>query len=99
VLIPKKFKISGKTFTVKVIDTMPRPRRMGEFNATLCAIDIGTKSNVTGRVFKTEEVSDTFWHEVTHAILHDMGHPLWSNEKFVTRFANRLNEVVNTAKL
>lgn len=45
------------------------------------------------------EMSETFWHEVTHAILHDMGDPLWKNEKFVTQFSKRLNQVIHTAKL
>ncbi len=98
-LIPKKFKIKGKTFTVKMTDMMARPGRMGEMNHTKHAATIATKSNIDGRSFKAEEVSDTFWHEVTHAILYDMNSPLWNNEKFVTQFANRLNEVVNTAKL
>jgi hypothetical protein len=31
--------------------------------------------------------------------LQDMNHRLWNNEKFVTRFANRLNEVINTAEI
>jgi len=43
-------------------------------------------------------MSDTFWHEVTHAILHDMGSKLYNNEKFVNGFSDRLNKVVLTAK-
>ncbi len=96
---PKKFKLSNKTFTVRMVDKMPYPGHMGEVDHTKRVVTIATQSNLTGRSFKTEEVSDTFWHEVTHAILHDMNHTLWNNEKFVTRFANRLNEIVNTAEL
>jgi predicted heme/steroid binding protein len=44
-------------------------------------------------------VDDTFWHELTHAILYDMGHDLSSNERFVSAFANRLCDAVNSAKL
>ena len=82
-----------------MVVTMPTPGHMGEVNHSKRHITLATQSNLSGRSFKTEEMSDTFWHEVTHAILHDMGHRLWNNEKFVTRFANRLNEVVNTAEL
>jgi hypothetical protein len=42
--------------------------------------------------------SNTFWHEVTHAILHDMGDPLWKDESFVTRFSDRLDKLIKTAK-
>ena len=96
---PKSFKLSNHTFTVRIVDKMPYPGHMGEVDHAKRVVTIATQSNLTGRSFKTEEVSDTFWHEVTHAILHDMNHTLWNNEKFVTRFANRLNEIVNTAEL
>lgn len=44
-------------------------------------------------------VAETFWHEVTHAILHDMNNPLWKDEKFVTAFSKRLAQVVRTAEV
>ena len=44
------------------------------------------------------ERSDTFWHELTHAILHDMDSRLVNDEKFVYRFASRLNNAINSAK-
>jgi len=44
------------------------------------------------------ERSDTFWHELTHAILHDMDSRLVNDESFVTRFAYRLNNAINSAK-
>ena len=96
---PKKFKLSNHTFTVRMVDTMPGRGHMGEVDHAKRTVTIATLSNLTGRSFKTEEVTDTFWHEVTHAILHDMNHRLWNNEKFVTRFANRLNEIINTAEM
>lgn len=98
-LIPKKFTISDKTFNVTVVDKMRRSGRMGSVDHHTKEVLVGSKSNLTGRSFRTEEVSETFWHEITHAILFDMGNPLWNNETFVTQFSRRLNEVVNTAKL
>jgi hypothetical protein len=44
------------------------------------------------------ERSDTFWHELTHAILHDMKHPLSADEVFVEKFSKRLNDAVHSAK-
>ena len=43
-------------------------------------------------------MADTFWHEITHAILKDMNSKLHANESFVTKFANRLTTVISTAK-
>lgn len=98
-LIPKKFKISDKTFTVQVVGKMPRHGGMGSVDHKSQEMVVATTSSISGRSFRTEEVSETFWHELTHAILYDMGNPLWNNEKFVTAFSSRLNEAVNTAKL
>lgn len=97
--IPKSFKLSNQPYKVRFTQAMPGQGHMGEVDYTLRQITIAHNSNLTGRAFKSEEIDDTFWHEVTHAILRDMGHRLWSNERFVTRFARRLTEVVNTAKL
>lgn len=97
--IPKSFKLSNKPYNVRIVPTMPGHGHMGMVDYNVRSVTIATNSNVSGRSFKSEEVDDTFWHEVTHAILRDMGHKLWSNERFVTRFANRLTEVINTAKL
>jgi hypothetical protein len=52
-----------------------------------------------GNSFEQEELDDTFWHELTHIILQDMGNDLTDNENFVTAFANRLTQAVNSSKL
>ena len=42
---------------------------------------------------------NTLWHEITHAILHDMGESkLNRDEKFVSGFADRLEQAIRTAK-
>ena len=97
--IPKSFNLSSHHYNVRLTQAMPGRGHMGEVDYALRTVTIATNSNLTGRSFKSEEIDDTFWHEVTHAILKDMGHKLWNNERFVTRFANRLTEVINTAKL
>ena len=97
--IPKSFTLNRLPYKVQIVPSMPGRGHMGEVDYVKRTVTIATTSNMTGRSFKTEELDDTFWHEVTHAILRDMGHKLWSNERFVTRFARRLTEVINTAKL
>jgi hypothetical protein len=95
-LIPKKIKVGLKWYAVEMLDTMPSKGKMGRVFFTSKLIQIGLRSN---RTFKPAEISDTFWHELTHAILHDMEHPLWKNERFVSGFAERLNRAVNSARL
>jgi hypothetical protein len=38
-----------------------------------------------------------FWHELTHAILHDMG-ANYKDEQFVIDFSKRLDQAIKTAR-
>lgn len=51
-----------------------------------------------GKRRNPQDIAETFWHETTHAILRDMDHPLWNDEKFVTAFSKRLTQVIYTAR-
>jgi hypothetical protein len=96
--LPKKVKVGDRWYSVEIVETMERRATMGHVYYGTGAIEVATKSNVTQKAYSKEEVSDTFWHELTHAILYDMGSSLYKDEKFVTRFANRLSTAINTAK-
>jgi hypothetical protein len=62
-------------------------------------IKIGLSSAQTGKKFAPTDVNDTFWHELVHAILDDMGYDtLNRSERFVTGFARRLNKAIETAR-
>jgi hypothetical protein len=50
------------------------------------------------RKYSNSQKSNTFWHELTHAILGDMDSGLAYNERFVSRFADRLDQAIKTAK-
>ncbi len=96
--LPKKIKVGDRWYSVEIVETMERRAQMGYVYYGTGLIEVAKRSNVTDRPYSNAEVSDTFWHELTHAILYDMGSSLHSNEKFVTRFANRLSKAINTAK-
>ena len=61
------------------------------------SIDVA-KKDVHGYKFSNAERSETFWHEITHAILHDMKNKLSYDEKFVTAFSQRLDQAIRTAR-
>ena len=96
--LPRKIKVGDRWYSVDIVETMQRRAHMGYVCYGEGTIEVATKSNVTNTPYSKAEISDTFWHELTHAILYDMGSPLYKNEKFVTRFANRLSKAINTAK-
>jgi len=99
-LIPKSFNLGHLPYKVQVVKSVRGPRgSVGRVDYKSRTIDIANVNYWTGAKLPDKEISDTFWHEVTHAILDDMNHPLYRDEAFVTAFANRLNEVVLTAKL
>lgn len=93
--IPKKLKVGRTRYAVEQLRTLPRGM-LGQTDYDTRTIKIATHS--AGKRVAKNEVSDTFWHELTHAILKDMGVPEYSNERFVRRFASRLNNAINSAR-
>ena len=97
--LPTKIRVGRRWYSVEVVEAMLDKRDMGRVHYDEQRIRLGRTSNITGKQFKPEQIADTFWHEMVHTILKDMGeHRLNSNEAFVTKFANRLTEAINTAK-
>jgi hypothetical protein len=96
--IPKKIKVGNKAYSVEIVETMRRKAEMGRVFYGDKKIELATHSNTCGRRFDPDEINVTFWHELVHAILYEMGSPLFHNERFVTQFANRLSEAIRTAK-
>ena len=97
--IPTKIRVGKKQYSVEIVEAMLRKRDMGRVHYGTQLIELGRTSNTTGKRYSNTQVLDTFWHEVTHAILEEMGrHSLNADEKFVTEFANRLTQVIKTAK-
>lgn len=88
---PSSFKIGASPYRVQY-----RHEDGGKQYGT---IYYGTKAIVIYTKNRSEEaVSETFWHEMTHAVLYEMKHKLYNDEKFVTQFAKLLNEAINSAK-
>ena len=97
--IPKTIRVGKRRYSIEVVETMLQRRTMGTINHDTQRITIGAKSNVTGQRYSQAMMTDTFWHELVHAILNDMGkHTLNKDEKFVTGFANRLTRAIQSAR-
>jgi len=70
----------------------------GSFDEDTHTIEIAQMNPLRGYKYDADERANTFWHELTHAILYDMGDKLTHNEKFVTAFADRLHQAISTAR-
>jgi len=98
-IIPKQVKIGRNKWHIKRVHAMPRKQHRGEVDFLRRVLTVATHSKATGAKYPEAIASEVFWHELTHAILHDMNTSLMYNEKFVDAFSKRLNQAVNTAIL
>lgn len=97
-LIPDTLRIGKTPYTVYQPVWSPLPRTYGAINYTTRAIHVAHRQHVDNKRRTPRQRSETFWHEVTHGILHDMNSPLYRNEAFVTAFAKRLSDAINSAR-
>jgi hypothetical protein len=96
--IPRRVKVGKKIYHVTVVNAMKQRCLQGRVTYGTCLIEIGRHSNLTGRRYTGAEVRETFWHELVHAILYEMGHRLYSDEKFVDRFGVYLSRAITSAR-
>ena len=97
-IIPTHITVGSHKYSIHTLQQMPHKGGMGTVHYDLGTIQLALHSNITQRPFSTAQLQETFWHEVTHAILHDMGHKLHTNERFVTDFSSRLSKAITSAK-
>lgn len=70
----------------------------GSFDEDSYTITIAQGNLKRGYVYEADERAETFWHELTHAILYDMNSKLTHDEDFVTAFSKRLDQAIKTAR-
>jgi hypothetical protein len=96
--LPKKVRVGEKWYSVEVVEAMADKNDMGRVFYQERKIRIGRKTS-HGVPFKMAAIKETFWHELVHAILEDMGeHRLNNRESFVEEFSNRLTKAINSAR-
>jgi hypothetical protein len=89
--IPKNLFIFGRTWTIEWVDDLLETRGcLGEVLYNSDKIRIASSAQVT-----RESKEHTFFHELTHVILHEMRKDqLCDDESFVNIFAGLLYEVL-----
>ena len=96
--LPKKIQIGKNWYSVDVAETMRERLYMGEVNYAKRTITLARKS-YHGVPLKLSALHETFWHELTHAILENMErHDLNNDENFVEEFAHRLAKAIASAR-
>ena len=96
--LPKKVKVGDKWYSVEIVEAMRDKAFMGEVHYGKQTITLARKTH-HGVPFKLSALHESFWHELTHAILDSMGETkLCNNETFVEEFSNRLSKAIQTAR-
>lgn len=90
--LPQRFTLGKHKYTVRPM----RRLKAGVFGTVYPTLRV-VAYQTEGR--SPKQRAETFWHEVTHAILHDMKDPRWADEVFVSAFSKRLAQVVRTAEM
>lgn len=94
--IPNEFQVGGQNIKVILTDQY-------EGNVGTCCISEGIikvcKRNISNGINSDSYNNNTFFHELTHAILDTMGeNGLSDNETFVSTFSSFLCEAIRTMK-
>lgn len=95
--IPKSLTVGGQDIEVKQVEICEESD-LG--NVILGQGEIQIANNVSRNIPQSETSKlNTFYHELTHAILRTMGeYELNSNEKFVCTFSGFLTEAIRSFK-
>jgi hypothetical protein len=95
--LPTNMKVGSKWYRFWYSAQPPRTTCYGRIHYAIRTVHIyDHKGN--GTPIKPADVRETFWHELTHAILYEMKHDLHNNEKFVTQFSHMLSKAVDSAR-
>lgn len=94
--IPKQLRVGRKVYTIERVPMLRNGNVTGLVYYGQQTIKIARGSNHWQ--YTPTQQFNTFWHELTHAILKDMGSKLEADERFVTAFADRLTKAITTAK-
>ena len=96
--IPTTMQIGDHTYTIAHTKYMQGSGGMGRTYYNIKRVLLATHSTKTHKAFNAEARNETFWHELTHAVLFEMGSPLHTNERFVSDFSYLLSRAVDTAR-
>jgi hypothetical protein len=96
--LPKKIKVGENWYSVDIAETMRERLYMGEVHYAKRTITLARKS-YHGIPLKLSALQETFWHELTHAILESMDRTdLNNDENFVEEFSSRLTKAIASAR-
>jgi len=95
--LPTNIKVGLVKYRIMQPPAMRAACSRGQVSYKDAVITVAHSNKVTQRNYTMAERREVFWHELTHAVLHHMGHELTYDETFVTRFAKVLSDAIDSA--
>lgn len=97
-IIPSRFHVGGIEYEVEFVTNEYNNSNFGRIEYHTSKIKLQREmSNVP---ISTNQLTQTFWHEVVHGILDAMGEiEKNNNEQFVCCFSSILNEVIQSCEM
>lgn len=96
-MLPSSLKVGDKQYYVVQQPAVGNNRRYGHVMHGTGTIIIYT-SDTKGKPTPLPEINETFWHELTHAVLYQMKDKHHSDEAFVTKFSHLLSKAIDSAR-
>ena len=99
--IPKSVKVGKTKIDVQQPDGFKLDKNVcrGAYYRSNNTIIVAKGNPERNYLYDADERASTFWHELTHVILQDMGERrLNANERFVSEFSDRLHQAIKTAR-
>lgn len=95
--IPKSVPVGSKTYTVTIVDRLSNHARGRTYYET-CEIKIAERG-IRDIPFEPQEMFETFWHELLHALLYEFNYAEYEDERFVSCLGYNLSHAITGAKL
>ena len=93
--IPTKFSVGGLGYRVEETESLRYGEEYGHWDGTRCLILLAHRAG--GEELSEERKAQTFFHELTHAVLDAIGEDeLNGNEQFTDAFSNVLYQALKT---
>lgn len=97
-MIPHSIKVGQRQYDIVQAPAQRYRYVTGYIEYTPQVIHVHTVRK-NGTPIPDDKQQETFWHELTHAVLFEMGNKLHRSEAFVTEFSKLLHQSIKSAKL
>jgi predicted SprT family Zn-dependent metalloprotease len=97
-MIPTNVKVGKRKYNIVQAPAQRYRYALGYIEYTPQIIHVHTVRK-NGNPISEDKQLEIFWHELTHAILYEMGNKLHRSEAFVTEFSKLLHQAIKSRQV